>query len=100
MNLSKRKILMNAFFDSQFKYCLVTGMCHSRTNKRKIYRLDERCLRIICSDKQSSFKELPEKNSSACIHESLAIKILVTEMYKVSNNFSLPDMNEIFELRI
>ena len=39
MNLSKRKILMNAFFDSQFKYCPLIWMCHSCTNKRKIDRL-------------------------------------------------------------
>ena len=36
MNLSKRKILMNASFDSQFKYCLLIWMCHSRTNNKKI----------------------------------------------------------------
>ena len=44
MNFSKRKILMNAFFDSQFKYCPFIWMCHSRTNKRKIDSLHERCL--------------------------------------------------------
>ena len=36
MNLSKRKILMNAFFDSQSKYCPLIWMCHSRTNQRKV----------------------------------------------------------------
>ena len=29
MNLSKRKILMNAFFNSQFSYCPLLWMCHS-----------------------------------------------------------------------
>ena len=83
MNLSKRKILMNAFFDSQFKYCPLIWMCHSRTNKRKIDRLHERCLRIIYNNKQSSFKELLEKDSSVSIHER-NVQILATEMYKVS----------------
>ena len=63
-NLSKRKILMNAFFDSQFKYCALIWMSHSRTNKKKIESLQERCLRIIYNDKQSSFKELLQKDSS------------------------------------
>ena len=98
MNLSKRKILMNAFFDSQFKYCPFIWMCHSRTNKRKIDRLQERCLRIIYNDKQSSFKELLEKDSSVSIHER-NVQVLATEMYKVSNNFSPPHINKIFELR-
>ena len=73
-------------------------MCHSRTNKRKIDRLHERCLRIIYNDKQSSFKELLEKDSSVSIHER-NVQILATEMYKVSNNFSPPHMNGIIEVR-
>ena len=80
---------MNTFFDSQFRYCPLIWMCHSRTNKRKIDRLHERCLRIIYNNKQSSFRELLENDSS----------ILATEMYKVSNNFLSPHMNEIFEVR-
>ena len=63
MNLSKRKILMNAFFNSQFSYCPLIWMCHSRIINKKINRLHERCLRIIYCDKQSSFEELPEKDS-------------------------------------
>ena len=35
MNLSKRKILMNAFFNSQFSYCPLTWMCHSRIINKK-----------------------------------------------------------------
>ena len=35
MNLSKRKILMNAFFNSQFSYCPLICMCHSRIIKKK-----------------------------------------------------------------
>ena len=83
---------------SQFKYCPLIWRCHSRTNKRKIERLHEICHRIIYNDKQSSFKELLEKDSSVSIHER-NVKILATEVYKVSNNFSPPDMNEIFEVR-
>ena len=69
MNLSKRKILMNAFFNSQFSYCPLIWMCHSRIINKKINRLHERCLRIIYCDKQSSFEELLEKDSSVSIRE-------------------------------
>ena len=47
------------------------------------------------SNKQSSFKELLEKDSSVSIHER-NVQILATEMYEISNNFSPPHMNEIF----
>ena len=60
MNVFKKRILMNAFFKSQFSYCRLIWMCHSRTNN-KINRLHER-LRIIFSDKQSSFETLLEKD--------------------------------------
>ena len=63
MNLSKRKIPMNVFFNSQFSYCPLLWMCHSRIINNKINRLHKRCLRIIYCDNQSSFEELQEKDS-------------------------------------
>ena len=98
MNLSKRKILMNAFFKSQFSYCPLIWMCHSRIINKKINRLHERCLRIIYCDKQSSFEELLEKDSSVSIHVR-NIQILATEMYKVSKGMSPPQITELFPRR-
>ena len=73
-------------------------MCHSRTLNNKINRLHERCLRIIYSDKISTFKELLEKDNSASIHYR-NIQALAIEMYKVANGVSPEIMNEIFQLR-
>ena len=56
INLSKRKILMNAFFNSQFSCCPLIWMCHSRIINKKINRLHKRCLRINYCDKQSHLK--------------------------------------------
>ena len=44
MNISKRRIIMNAFFKSQFSYCPLVWICHSRANNDKINKLHERCL--------------------------------------------------------
>ena len=38
MSIPKRKLLMNSFFTSQFNYCPLTWMCHSRTMNNKINR--------------------------------------------------------------
>ena len=89
MNLSKRKILMNVFFNSHFSNCPLIWMCHSQIINKKINRLHERCLRIIYCDKQSSFEELLEKDSSVSIHKR-NIEILATEIYKVSKGMSPP----------
>ena len=56
MELSKRRIFMNAFLRSQFNYCLAIRMIHSRTLNNKINRLHECCLRIIHNNKISILK--------------------------------------------
>ena len=70
----------------------VTFKCESN---RKINRLHERCLRTICNDKQSSFDELLEKDGSVSIHER-NFQVLLTEMYKISNDLSTPLMKDVF----
>ena len=87
MSLSEVRTLINAFFKSQFNYCPLIWMCHDRENNNQINRLHERYLRIIRNDKQSSFNGLLEKDNSFCIHER-NIKILATEMFKVSKNLA------------
>ena len=94
MDLSKRGMVMNAFFNSQFNYCPLIWMCHNRTTNGKINRLHERCLPIIYNDKQSPFKILSEKDSSVSIHDR-NIQCLATEMYKVSNGLSPPIASNI-----
>ena len=89
---------MNAFFKSQFSYCPLVWMCHSRANNSKINRLHERCLRIIYSDKKSSFEQLLEKDKSVSIH-TRNLQFLATEMYKVKEGLSPSIVTELFEHR-
>ena len=73
-------------------------MCHSRSNNGKINRLQERCLRIIYSDKQSSFKTLLEKDGYVSVHNR-NLQILATEMYKIKKDLSPLIITEFFEQR-
>ena len=43
--------VMNAFFRSQFSYCPLVWMCHSRTLNNEINRLHEGCLRTVYNNK-------------------------------------------------
>ena len=61
MNITKRCTLLNTFFISQFNYCLLTWMCHSRAKNNKINRLTERSLKIIYNDKVSIFSNYWKK---------------------------------------
>ena len=56
--LSKRKLLMNVFFTSQFSYCPPIWMRHIRSINRKMIILLERYLRMIYNDKKSFFPAL------------------------------------------
>ena len=53
---------------------------------------------LFCKNKQSSFKQLIEKDSSVSSHER-NVQNLTTGMYDISNNFSPPKMNEIFQVK-
>ena len=86
---------MNAFFNFQFNYCPVIWMFHSRALNSKINRLHERCLRIVCNNKTSTFNELLEKDNSVSIH-CRNIQALAIEMFKVAKEMSPLIMNEIF----
>ena len=99
MNISKRRILTNAFFELQFSYCPLVWMWHSHANNSKINRLHEHCFLIIYSDIPSSFETLLEKDGFVSTHNR-NLQILVNEMYEIKND--LPPLiatTEHFEQR-
>ena len=63
MPLEKRRIVMKTFIESQFNYCPLIWMFHSRTMNNKINCLHEKGLRIVYSDFRSSFEGLLMKKT-------------------------------------
>ena len=47
MNLASRRLIMNAFIFSQFGYCPLAWMLHSRKLNNRINNIHERTLRIV-----------------------------------------------------
>ena len=95
MNLQQRRTLMKAFVVSQFNYCPLLWMFHSRTLDNRINSLHERALRIVYNDDHSTFNELLVKDGSCTIHHH-NLQLLTMEMYKVKNNISPGFMHDIF----
>ena len=96
MTTDKLRVLMKAFIESQFGYCPLIWMFHSRKLNNVINRIHERALRIVYKDQNSTFQELLNKDDSVSIHHRNLQK-LVTEMYKVKNKLSPSIMNNVFE---
>ena len=63
----------------------------------KINRLNERCLRIVYSDKQSTFEELLEKDNTVSVHQR-NLQFFATELYKVLKGLSPDLMKDVFPL--
>ena len=98
MSVKQRQIIMNAFINSQFSYCPLIWMCHSRTINTQINKIHERALRIVYNDQVSSFDELLIKSDSVTIHNR-NLQLLVTEIYKALHNLSSPLMSELFKIK-
>ena len=96
MGTTKKCILMNAFFKSQFNYCPLVSICSNRSLNTKINRLHERYLRIVYNDKKSNFNELLVKAGSVSIHHQNLQK-LAGEMFKASSGLSPKIANEFFD---
>ena len=78
---------MKMFVESQFNYCPLIWMLHSRTLNNKINRLLERTLRIVYSDYKSSFSTVLEKDGSFSIHHR-DIQSSVVDIYKFFHGLS------------
>ena len=87
MSFKQRRILLKTFIESQFGYCPLIWMFHSRRVNNKINHLHERSLRIVYKDNYSSYVDLLAKDKSFTIHQR-NIHSLAIELFKVKRNLS------------
>ena len=70
MDAKKRRVLMNAFVTSQFFYCPLVWMFHSRTLNNQINKIHEKALRLVYKNETfSSFDDLLKRDKSVSIHQ-------------------------------
>ena len=81
MDISQQKLITNAFIMSQFSYCPLISMFHSRAMEHRINRIHERTLRLIYPNK----------------HQLQNLQTLATEIYKAKNKISPEVVNSLFE---
>ena len=87
---------MKTFINSQFGYCPLVWMFHSRTRNNRINKIHEGALRIVYND-INTFDELLKRDGSVTVHER-NIQALAIELYKTCNGISPDILHEIFQL--
>ena len=92
------RVIMKAFIMSQFSYCPLVWMCHSRTLNNKINKIHERTLQLVYDDRQSTFEELLNIDKSVTIHHR-NLQVLATELPKVYHGLASELMHDIFKKR-
>ena len=82
MGQNKRRMLTKAFIISQFSYCPLVWMFHSRNTKNRVNEIHERALRLVYDDSPYlSFDELLIKDKSVSIHQR-NLHLLTTEILR------------------
>ena len=97
MSTEKRRLIFKAFIISQFNYCPLVWMFHTKQLSNRINSLHKKALRVTYQEKNSSSSELLNLDKSVSIYYG-NIKYLLTEIYKVKMRLSPPTMNDIFSL--
>ena len=92
MSTNEAQLLMRSSIMSQFRYCRLTWMCHSRNINNQINKLYECALRLVYNDKSSSFWELLER-------DELVTQVLLTVIFKVKSGIGSKIMTEIFKFK-
>ena len=87
--------LMKSFIDSQFNYCPLIWMQHTRSLNNKINKLQERSLLIVYEDYTSSFDNLLKKDKNKTIHQK-NIEKLAIQMYKIKYNTAPKIVSDLF----
>ena len=87
MDLAKRKSLMKAFITSQFNYCPLIWVFHSRQLNNRINKIQERASRLVYKDNKLTFDDLLKLDNSVTIHQR-NLQILETEIFKVKNSLA------------
>ena len=88
IDISKRKLIANAFIVSQFSNCPLSWMFHSRAMEHRINSIHERTLRLIYPNQhQLTFKELLEKKKTVSTHQR-NLQTLATEIHNAKIKIS------------
>ena len=98
LDVSARRMIHNSFVTCNFNYCpLVWHFC-GVSSSNKMEKIQERCLRIVYKDYDSSYDRLLEMANTTSLVIS-RLRILLLEVYKSIHHLNPKCISGLFELK-
>jgi hypothetical protein len=90
--------IFQCFIMSHFNYCPLVWHCCKIGDMKKIEKIQERALRYVFNDFNSSYSELRSKANRPLLYVQ-RLRSLVVEVYKILNNQSPAYLNDLFIIK-
>ena len=95
LNINSRRAIYNSFIMSNFNYCpLVWHFC-GQVNNQKLEKIQERALRILFADYNSSYTELLGRAGTTTLLIQ-RLPLIALTVFKSLHGLNLPCLNDMF----
>ena len=98
IDFSTKMRIYESFIVSNFLYCSVVYDAFIITNDRKIEKLNERALRLVCNDYLSTYKQILSQSKKSMLY-ILRKYGLVEQVFKILNGTSFPVKPSFFKIQ-
>ena len=98
IGLEERKTLVESFIYSNFDYCPLVGIFRQLNQHKKLKKIQERALRFLYTNDDSSYEDLLRKAGKNFMHVS-RLRSLCIEIHKTMKKQNPTFMQDIFQVK-
>jgi hypothetical protein len=98
LNQDSKLAIFRSFVSANFTYCSLVWHSCSAQNCKKLEKLQERALRFVYLDYESSYEELLKRADTTTLQLG-RLHTLVTEVYKSVNHLNPPYVQDLFAIK-
>ena len=98
LDTKSKLTIFKSFILSNFNYCATVWHFCGKQDAQKLEKIQERALRFVYCDYQSSYQSLLTRSNCETLHIS-RLKQIAIEVFKITNNLSPVYLKKYFELQ-
>lgn len=98
LRLKEKEIIFKSFILSNFNFCPIAWHFCSKQSTRNMEKIQERALRFLWNDYQSTYATLLSKSGYKTLHLN-RLKSIAVEVFKCTQKLNPTFMNEMFTLK-